>query len=208
MSIIKTGNVSNRPFWYVFGPLAISVHAYTWEDYTWYERNGHYYALTNDWGTWEDAEPEAVSLGGHLATIDDSAENDWLTTTFADTNPVGQDADLWNFAWIGYYQDGTEWKWSSGSAVVYTKYYKYWNNYTGTHAYLHVEGHPDEGDWCRNPDHDVTYDPQQATGMAPKGIIELDYDPANPVPLPPSLVFLVTGLFSISGFRRYKAWRS
>src|SRR5438874_186435 len=53
--------------------------------------NGHtYYRLTQS--NWADAESEAVSLGGHLATINDQAENDWVYATFH-TEPSG--------LWIG-----------------------------------------------------------------------------------------------------------
>jgi hypothetical protein len=44
--------------------------------------NGHlYYLLTSD--TWTNSEAEAVALGGHLATINDAAENQWVVDTFA-----------------------------------------------------------------------------------------------------------------------------
>ena len=36
--------------------------------------------------TWEEAEANAVALGGHLVTIDDAEENDWLAS-----NPFGYD---------------------------------------------------------------------------------------------------------------------
>ena len=42
---------------------------------------GHtYYLLTQN--TWTASEAEAVTLGGHLVTINDSAENDWVLNTF------------------------------------------------------------------------------------------------------------------------------
>ena len=41
--------------------------------------NGHWYALTQNYGTWEECENEAVAAGGYLADITDASENAWLT---------------------------------------------------------------------------------------------------------------------------------
>ena len=44
--------------------------------------NGHaYYLLTTN--TWTQSENEAIALGGHLVTINDDAENDWVYDTFS-----------------------------------------------------------------------------------------------------------------------------
>ena len=43
---------------------------------------GHiYYLLTP--ATWTQSENEAIALGGHLVTINDDAENDWVYDTFS-----------------------------------------------------------------------------------------------------------------------------
>ena len=44
--------------------------------------NGHTYYLLEK-TTWVAAEAEAVALGGHLATVNDAAEDAWLFATFA-----------------------------------------------------------------------------------------------------------------------------
>src|ERR1051326_2188027 len=43
--------------------------------------NGHSYLLL-DAATWKDSEAEAVTLGGHLATIRNHAEEQWVVHTF------------------------------------------------------------------------------------------------------------------------------
>lgn len=76
--------------------------------------NGHSYYLL-DPKTWKEAEKEAVSLGGHLVTINDAAEQSWVVETFG--NPqVG--------IWIGLTDDGTEgtWRWISGQPLIYTNW--------------------------------------------------------------------------------------
>jgi MYXO-CTERM domain-containing protein len=76
--------------------------------------NGHTYYLLSQ-NTWTDAEAEAVSLGGHLATVRNAQENDFIYATFS----APQNRTLWiglnNFALAGFV-------WSSGEAVSYTNW--------------------------------------------------------------------------------------
>lgn len=76
--------------------------------------NGHIYSLLAP-STWTDAESEAVSLGGHLATLRNSTEESWVWNTFSNNNVV-------RYLWIGLndaVQDGV-FVWSSGEPVTYT----------------------------------------------------------------------------------------
>lgn len=81
--------------------------------------NGHYYALTNssaavDSMTWMEAEALAVSYGGHLVTINDATEQQWIYTNFGqNTSP-----------WIGLTdkENEGEWKWSSGEVSSYLEW--------------------------------------------------------------------------------------
>jgi hypothetical protein len=77
--------------------------------------NHHSYLLL-DAATWKDSEAEAVKLGGHLATIRNRAEEDWVFKTFG--NYDGRQRLLW----IGL--SDTEKKfhfsWSSGESVSFT----------------------------------------------------------------------------------------
>ncbi|MBI3850912.1 MAG: tandem-95 repeat protein [Verrucomicrobia bacterium] len=76
--------------------------------------NGHWYYLL-DATNWPAAEQIAVSLGGHLATINNAAENEWVFTNFG--NFGGGDRALW----IGLNDAGQEniWFWVSGQPVTY-----------------------------------------------------------------------------------------
>src|SRR6185436_15709629 len=75
---------------------------------------GHtYYLLAQT--NWTAAEAEAVSLGGHLATVNDATENEWIRVTFSNFGGVGRDA------WIGLTDVAQEgaWVWINGEPVTY-----------------------------------------------------------------------------------------
>ncbi|MCX6013572.1 MAG: C-type lectin domain-containing protein [Chloroflexi bacterium] len=76
--------------------------------------NGHEYALTSSPLTWQEAEAEAVAWGGHLVTINDQAEQDWLANIF----PYQDYPEIY----IGMNDIANEgiWVWSSGEPVTYT----------------------------------------------------------------------------------------
>ena len=79
--------------------------------------NGHfYYLLAAD--TWWESETEAISLGGHLVTVNDAAEQGWVYDTFSTYDSVNRDL------WIGFHDSYTEgvWEWISGEAVTYTNW--------------------------------------------------------------------------------------
>jgi len=65
---------------------------------------------------WDDAEAQAVQLGGHLVTINSQAEQDWVFQTFGafggNTNRA---------LWVGLRKSSSGvWVWSSGEPVTYT----------------------------------------------------------------------------------------
>jgi hypothetical protein len=78
--------------------------------------NGHYYLVV--YGNWEEAEAQAVALGGHLVTVNDANEQQWLVNTFG---PIDQD-ETPNRFWIGCTDKDSEgiWTWSSGDTGTYT----------------------------------------------------------------------------------------
>ncbi|MCX6879305.1 MAG: SUMF1/EgtB/PvdO family nonheme iron enzyme [Verrucomicrobia bacterium] len=75
---------------------------------------GHsYYLLTQN--TWSASEAEAVTLGGHLVTINDPAENEWVLNTFS---RFGGSAKA---LWIGLSDSATEgtFAWASGQSAAF-----------------------------------------------------------------------------------------
>lgn len=73
--------------------------------------NGHTYLLS-DALSWQEAQNQAVRLGGNLVTINDAAEQTWLAATFTD------------IVWIGYTDQTTEgtFQWISGETATYTNW--------------------------------------------------------------------------------------
>jgi Lectin C-type domain len=73
---------------------------------------GHYYRQVDNL-TWVQAESYAISVGGHLVTINGQAEQDWLAAIFTDPN-----------LWIGMNDRAVEGSmvWSSGQPVTYTNW--------------------------------------------------------------------------------------
>lgn len=78
--------------------------------------NSHTYYLLTPNQTWTAAEAEAVALGGHLVTINDQAEQDWVWSTF------GIPSQRW--LWIGINDVNQEgiFEWVSGEPITFT----YW----------------------------------------------------------------------------------
>ena len=148
--------------------------------YDWYTYNGHQYALTVNWSSWAECEAEAISAGGHLVTINDEAENTWLTNF---TRGVGGD----NAVWIGLeYVSGdinlaTSWEWQNGEPITYFFDSSY--SLTGMHMYLHTGDHSSAGTWNNNPLHDI-----EPTAYIP-GVIE--------IPEPATLVLLGLGAMMV-----------
>jgi len=160
--------------------------------------NGHWYALTQNYGTWEECDNEAVAAGGYLADITDASENAWLTEFIRGSVDRGQSPDH-NCAWIGLSLQGgdptspSSWVWQSGAPVTYWNPYlsKPSNEPYGTYMYLHG---PDQligpGQWNDNPRHEDEYD------LNPRGIIEF-------VPEPSTLILLGIGAISLTAY----GWR-
>lgn len=118
----------------------------------------HYYYLLNP-SPWTTSETEAVSLGGHLVTVNNAAENSFLLSTFSNYGGVNR------ALWTGLNDAAVEgsFVWASGEISLYTNweggepnnggwYYPtedyvlvwpspgprspgQWNDYTGSHTF-------------------------------------------------------------------------
>src|SRR5437870_160937 len=84
--------------------------------------NHYYYRLTQS--TWKDAQAKAITLGGHLVTINDLAENDFVFKTFSGA-AIAAGGDLWIGLRDPVTGDGTgathaaNFKWISGDSATY-----------------------------------------------------------------------------------------
>ncbi|HTB83874.1 MAG TPA: C-type lectin domain-containing protein [Candidatus Sulfotelmatobacter sp.] len=128
--------------------------------------NQHSYILLEK-ATWKDSETEAIALGGHLATIRNQAEEDWLLKTFG--NYQGQQ----HLLWIGL--SDTEKKfhfsWSSGESVSYTAWAPGEPNNVGNaedFVAIYYPNHDQRGKW--NDWKDRTEDP---IGLPMNGVVEI-----------------------------------
>ncbi len=148
--------------------------------------NDHYYLLTSNAETWTDAEAEAAALGGHLVSITNQAEQDFLDKAFLSGASRGQ------VYWIGLNDAAAEgtFVWSSGEPVSYTDWYwgepndyytgedygvvnwQYGNGFTGDLSA--------RGAWNDTNNDNYSSDPIFAgSSHVLRGIIELDDQPAG-----------------------------
>jgi hypothetical protein len=87
--------------------------------------DGNTFSLTSSAESWWDAEAEAVSDGGYLASVHSLAEDEFLVASFV-SGSEGQAAPLW----LGFYDPTTndggnhaaDVIWSDGSAIDYTNW--------------------------------------------------------------------------------------
>ena len=96
--------------------------------------NGHsYYLLAED--SWQNSEAQAKALGGHLATLNDDAEQEWVFSTFGGYGGVQRSL------WIGYQRTlpGDSFSWVSGETSTYTHWAAHEpDNLGGAENYVHL----------------------------------------------------------------------
>jgi hypothetical protein len=102
--------------------------------------NGHWYSLDEALRTWDAARLTAISLGGHLATIQNAAENA-VVVSLSTTPPPGMNRSCWLGAQQlpGNCEPGCGWTWITREPFDF----QYWasgepNNFTGSEDYLHI----------------------------------------------------------------------
>jgi hypothetical protein len=128
--------------------------------------NRHSYLLLNT-ATWKDSEAEAVALGGHLATIRNQAEEDWIFRTF------GSYSGKQRLLWIGLSDTAKKFhfSWSSGESPSYTCWAPGEPNNAGRgedFVAIYYPNHSQGGKW--NDWNDRTEDP---IGLPMNGVVEI-----------------------------------
>lgn len=134
---------------------------------------GHNYYLVGQ-GSWDASETFAQSLGGHLVTINDAAENAWLTASFLVPNPTMN-------PWMGLNDaDGNgSWLWASGEPVSYSNWAPGEPNFAfERHGNLYEVNSSWVGQWNNAPGDTALY-----------GIVE--------VPEPTAFVLISLGLLGL-----------
>ena len=138
--------------------------------------NNHHSYLLLDKASWKDSEAEAVALGGHLATIRNQAEEDWIFHTFGGYG--GQQ----HLLWIGLNDTAKKFhfSWSSGESASYTDWAPGEPNNAGPHGEdyvaIYYPNHDQRNKW--NDWEDRTEDP---IGLPMNGVVEI-IPPAPPIP--------------------------
>jgi Ca2+-binding RTX toxin-like protein len=82
--------------------------------------DGHLYTLTSPGLSWDAAEAEAVQQGGHLVTVSDAKENQFLVDTFLHSD------NHRNMYWLGFNDVAVEGQfvWSSGEQSSYEHWHR------------------------------------------------------------------------------------
>ncbi|MFO1458548.1 MAG: C-type lectin domain-containing protein [Verrucomicrobiota bacterium] len=137
--------------------------------------NGHlYYLLTP--APWPQSEEAAVSLGGHLVTINDAAENDWVYNTFK-ALLIGANGGNEVLLWLGLNDSKTEgvFTWSSGEPAQFRN----WtvgepNNHLGVEHYVDMDATtpPAAPLWALGQWEDAAAD--DFRGWRKYGVVEID----------------------------------
>ena len=97
--------------------------------------NNHYYYLL-DTENWTSSQSKALSMGGHLVTINDAAENAWVSATFQNFGGVTRDL------WTGLNDATTEgtFQWASGEALSLSNWHSGQPDDGGNEDYVHMWG--------------------------------------------------------------------
>ena len=153
--------------------------------------------------TWEEAENNAIKLGGHLVTINDAKENEWISNNFGhggENNDVG----FWKY-WIGLSRPSPEdsLAWASGEPLSYEIFHQGANKYSDDYAFINlfktqVDYLDNNGVWV--PHGNFTnygkYDNMGRLEMV--GIAEIPLNPPNALNNPQSNITLATNIYSVS----------
>ena len=159
--------------------------------------NGHtYYLLENS--NWTDAQSQALTLGGNLATINDAAENAWVVGEFSDYG--AEERNLW----IGlssapaFGGNPSNYFWADGDPSAYRNWASGEPNSTDEqYVYIIRPAIPASAMWNNHTDTTIAGYEQYP--------VVLNYGVAEVVPEPATYVLVVLGsllLFRCGSHRR------
>jgi len=146
--------------------------------------NGHRYTLVST-QYWHEAEAQAVTLGGHLASINSQQENDWVYNVVI--YPITGLS-----VWIGLYQEPGQgepnggWGWTSGEPLVFTNW---------------LEGEPNNGGGVENFG-EYFYQTGKWNDTSNQ-VIPSQYGVVEVVPEPATIAVLGLGLLAVVKCRRH-----
>lgn len=183
--------------------------------------NGHTYYLL-DATTWTLSEAEAVSLGGHLVTINDADENAWVDDTFK---------AFGDSFWIGYSDAASEgsWVWADGDLSDFTNWGEVepdscseltaedWACFvTNGIGFLGPSPVPNGGwadcpdspeEWCHFDSCPIPC-MSASSSEQPMGIVEIQSDPLSDIPALSPLGYVVMfGALAVAGAHYLGIWR-
>jgi hypothetical protein len=175
----------------VQGAFAAVIDSQVWSE------NAHTYHLLAP-GSWSNSEAEAVSLGGHLATINDQAEHDWVWSTFVSFIPPNPPLLGDGGLWIGYTDSEAfgasegNWRWISGETSGYT-------NWSPGEPNDDVVSHDEDFAFLWVLNNGQWFDADDAgSGNRVYGVVEV-------VPIPAAIWLFASGLLGLVGVARRKA---
>lgn len=156
------GGYSDAPFGMVWGDQHYQGGIPAWNDENYgpqvgvaetpFIRRGDSAYVLVQGPTWEEAEANAVKLGGHLVTINDAEENEWLAETYGYLKDVKSGiSSAQGEIWIGLRKDQGVWNWANGEEVQYSN----WgpnepNNNAGIEDRVHMSFDSGNFDWNDN----------------------------------------------------------
>jgi hypothetical protein len=116
----------------------IAEKAVGYEGWRYNKATGHFYTRINTPLNWQDAETRAIELGGHLTTLNDVAENDWVVMAVG-TGWIGY-KDVWQSGDSGSDPPG-RWVWADGDPSTFVS----WNNSNPAFGGRGTGGEPNGG---------------------------------------------------------------
>ena len=159
------------------------------------------------YSSWTVAERNAVATGGHLVTINNQAENEWLVTTFGSQvrkgvfiglyQPPGSSEPAGGWRWLTG-EDTSLWaNWGTGEPNNAPHYEYGAENFGGMFINWTVDGVDQTGRW--NDLRFLLSKLELGEDYYRYGIAEYN---TNPVPIPPAAWLLGSGLIGLVAIRR------